>query len=112
MSERIEWIKESTAVYKVIWNELGFITDEQAKARACNMVMMDKRIQKSFSDDVSAYSAIKQEWNYCPWCNKMNINHKSKKDVPYQGCFDCRILLQKDGTIKQMLDRGPTDERA
>jgi len=34
-------------------------------------------------------------WDRCPMCGDPDINKTSATGVPYQGCFNCHILLGK-----------------
>ena len=52
-------------------------------------------------------STMKEDgtWDRCPKCGDPDINKVSANQVPYQGCFNCHILLGKF-QIKSMKSQG------
>ena len=40
-------------------------------------------------------------WTKCPKCSIITIDHTGNLG-PWQGCYHCRILLNRDGHVVQM----------
>lgn len=61
-----------------------------------------KRVQLSrVEPDMTQYDALNKLWKACPFCGCVDINQVSGAKE-WQGCFECRHLLNDDGTTKRM----------
>jgi len=52
--------------------------------------------------DMTFYDGVKESWKGCPFCKNPRVVHTGRSGAPYQGCRDCRVLLNADGTIIPM----------
>jgi len=58
--------------------------------------------------DMTAYDRNKPGWKKCPKCGSTEITHDQKppKKGTWQGCYDCGLFLNADGTTAEMKPRG------
>ena len=58
--------------------------------------------------DTSAYDRNKPGWAKCPKCGRTDITHDQKppKKGTWQGCYDCGLFLNADGTTAEMKKQG------
>lgn len=55
--------------------------------------------------DATAYDRNRPGWTRCPKCGKTGIDHAHKdpmKKGKWQGCYDCGLFLNADGTTAEM----------
>lgn len=58
--------------------------------------------------DMTAYDRNRPGWTKCPKCGQTGITHEQKppKKGTWQGCYDCGLFLNADGTMAQMKPKG------
>ena len=62
--------------------------------------------QKSNGRKTKDYDREHQVWIACPLCGSVDIDHVSKSGKEYQGCTQCQIFLNPNGTTAPMRARG------
>jgi hypothetical protein len=55
--------------------------------------------------DLSKFDKPSKTWMCCPICDSKDIIKESQKGRKFQGCYDCGIFLNRDGTIKEIEDK-------
>lgn len=58
--------------------------------------------------DMTSYDRNKPGWTKCPKCGRTDITHDQKppKKGTWQGCYDCGMFLNADGTTAEMKKQG------
>ena len=66
--------------------------------RSLAQVQKDDQIAKELQSK-AAYDPTLKKWNTCT-CGNTDINKTSTTGRPYQGCGNCKLYLNGDGTIR------------
>lgn len=62
-----------------------------------------KRVELTRAEpDMKQYDPLNKLWTACGYCGNLDISHKGDNGNDWQGCFECRHLLNEDGTTRRM----------
>ncbi|OPX57331.1 MAG: hypothetical protein A4E30_01680 [Methanomassiliicoccales archaeon PtaB.Bin215] len=53
-------------------------------------------MQQQLLEDNPAFDPTLRSWTRCPKCGNLDIDHQGSLG-PWQGCYQCRLLLNRDG---------------
>ena len=117
-----EALDKAGSEFKEQLHNMRFIKKMESRVDAVKMCFMRARdIERennkddsnypTFTFTISTYNPEQMKWDRCPGCGDDKIDKTAQNGNPWQGCYRCHILLDKNGIIRSMNPNKKKDKK-